>query len=72
MRSGRPWPPERLRARFIEPARAAFGEAAWMRAEAAGAALTPEQVFDLALGGARTGSGAAAGAGAGADEVIRR
>ena len=51
---------ERLRTRFIEPARAAFGEPAWTRAEAAGAALTPEEVFELALRGARTGSGAAA------------
>jgi hypothetical protein len=53
---------ERLRARFLAPARAALGEAAWARAEAAGAALTPEQVFEVALGDARTGSGAAAGA----------
>jgi predicted ATPase/DNA-binding SARP family transcriptional activator len=52
---------ERLRTRFIAPARAAFSEAAWTRAEAAGAALTPEEVFDLALG-ARAGSSAAAGA----------
>jgi hypothetical protein len=49
---------EGLRVRFSAPARAAPGEPAWTRAEAAGAALTPEEVFEYALG-APTGSGAA-------------
>jgi hypothetical protein len=51
---------ERLRARFLAPARAALGELAWTRAEAAGSALTRERVFELVLG-ARSGSGGAAG-----------
>jgi hypothetical protein len=48
---------ERLSRAFIEPARAALGEAPRTRAESA---LTRERVFELMLG-ARIGSGAAAG-----------
>ena len=52
---------ERLLARFIAPARAAVGEAAWARAEAAGRALTREAVFDLALADAPVVADAAGG-----------
>jgi predicted ATPase/DNA-binding SARP family transcriptional activator len=41
---------ENLIAQFIAPARAALGDAAWQRAEAAGHTLTPQDIFDLALG----------------------
>jgi hypothetical protein len=40
---------ERLIARFLTPARTAVGEPAWERARAAGAALTREHMYDLAL-----------------------
>jgi hypothetical protein len=40
---------ERVTARFIAPARAALGDTAWARAEAAGYALTPEAALDAAL-----------------------
>ncbi len=40
---------ERLVARFIAPARSALGESAWKRAEAAGAALTVEELYAFAL-----------------------
>jgi predicted ATPase len=39
-----------LIARFVAPARAALGERAWKRAAAAGAAMTPDELCDLALG----------------------
>ncbi|MEA2141279.1 MAG: hypothetical protein QOC91_1378 [Solirubrobacteraceae bacterium] len=40
---------ERLREQFFVPARAAADASGWTRAEAAGAALACEQLFDLAL-----------------------
>jgi hypothetical protein len=40
---------ERLIDRFITPARVALGDAEWARAHAAGAALSREQMYDLAL-----------------------
>jgi predicted ATPase/DNA-binding SARP family transcriptional activator len=40
---------DRLRATFISPARAALGEAAWNRAAAAGAEMTPDELCRLAV-----------------------
>jgi predicted ATPase len=40
---------DRLIARFITPARSAFGESPWKRAEAAGAALTLDELYEFAL-----------------------
>ena len=40
---------ERLAERFLEPARAALGEASWKRAHRAGAALTFDEAMAVAL-----------------------
>jgi hypothetical protein len=40
---------DRLVAKFIAPARAALGERAWKRAAAAGAAMTPDELWEFAL-----------------------
>jgi hypothetical protein len=40
---------DRLMARFIAPARSSLGESAWKRAEAAGAALTIDELYEFAL-----------------------
>jgi hypothetical protein len=63
--------PERLRGGLIACARAALGGAAWTCAVAAGAALGPEEVFELGLG-VNGRLRRCRGGGAGAAEVIRR
>ena len=63
---------DRLCERFLEPARHALGEAAWMHAEAAGRALVPEQVFELALADEYGGSRAAAASAGGAEGLSTR